>query len=1197
MVIVLFLIQRTMKRENTYRIIFWTVLLFVSLITNEKTFASHAQSADITYQCLGTNQYQISVSFYRDCSGVNAPNTISINSSSLSCNQNFNTTLSQIAGTGLDVTPICNTLTTECNGGAYPGVEEYIYRGIINLPMSCNDWTFSFSLCCRNVAINTINNPGGENIYVEAKLNNLDFACNNSPTFSNPPVSFPCVGQTSCFNHGAIDIDGDSLYYSLISPATGPATTVTYIPGYSAQQPLISNPTVTFNNTNGDICMTPTLLEVTVLAVKVEEWRNEIFIGSVVRDIQLRTIVCNNTLPSLSGINGTGQYSINACAGSTLNFNIPSFDPDAGQTVSLNWNNAIPAASFTSNAAQIPTGNFNWTPTIADISTNPYCFTATVSDDNCPMNGIQIYSFCITVNGFTTTTSSTSANCGASNGTATATVQGGIAPYTYQWMPNGGNNANATGLLAGQYTVTVTDAAGCLSSSIINIGTGPLPGNMSITGNNISCYGGNDGSLTANVTGGQQPYVYQWSNGGFTPTITNLTAGTYFLTVISNGGCVTTDTVTLTAPSSPVTAITTQSNVTCFGGNDGSSIVIPSGGIAPYTAVWNTNPAQNNLSATGLSNGSYSVTVTDNNGCNTLQNITITQPLPLSITLTGQQDVNCFNGNDGSISIISAGGVGPYSYNWNNNAFPNNPSINNLSAGVYLLTITDANGCIAATQFNISEPQQLITSVSNFTDITCNGFNDGTIQTNTVGGTVPYLYQWTSGTSNMPNTTNLSSGNHIITVTDNNGCIDTASAFINEPSLITITVQGGNTICPGQVANLSATAFGGTGAYSYQWTNGNTGATQTVSPSSSTTYSVFATDANGCIGTVDSTIVLVNNINLVNLSTVPDTSLCKGSPYLISANVSGGIGNYSFNWNNGLGQGQGPFVVAPLFSTNYTVTVTDVCGNSINESVMVNVNPLPNVYLQPQTETGCGIVVLNLSNNNTNSTGTTYFWDFGDGSYSTLENPVKSYTQSGINTVVLTATSSEGCISSGQTIMNVTVNPKPEAEFDFDPRETTILNPEITFTNYSTDADFYSWSFGDGATSAQNNPIHTYETDGTYIITLIVRNNFGCIDTAIERLLIEPQFNFYIPNAFTPDGNGDNDVFTAVGEEITEFDMQIYNRWGELIYETSSLEKGWNGSAKGGSETSMEGVYVYNIKLKDWQGVNHKFVGHVSLLK
>ncbi|MDF1673719.1 MAG: PKD domain-containing protein [Vicingaceae bacterium] len=1174
----------------------WLVFLFLPLLISQKALATHAQSADITYQCLGNNQYQISVSFYRDCSGANAPNTINISVASASCNQNLNLNLTQIPGTGNDVTPICNTMTTVCNGGNSPGVEEYIYTGIITLPANCTDWIFSFSLCCRNNAINTIQNPGNENIYVEARLNNTVYACNNSPTFSNAPVSFPCVGQTSCFNHGAFDADGDSLYYTLLAPATGPNTTVTYNPGYSANQPLQSNPATTFNPNNGDICMSPTMQEVSVLAVRVDEYRDGNFIGSVIRDIQLRTVVCNNNLPYLSGINGTGIYNTTVCAGSTLNFNVPSFDIDPGQTVTLNWNNAIPNATFTTNVAQLPTGVFNWTPTANDISPNPYCFTIEVKDDNCPINGIQIYSFCVTVTGFTSTTSVTSANCGASNGSAVVFPQGGNAPYTYNWS-SGSNNQIANGLAAGQYTITVTDANGCTSLDTVTISPGSAPGNISLNSINVACFGDSTGSITANVNGGQQPYVYLWSNGGTTPTINNLIAGTYWVHVTDANGCIKTDTTNITQPNSPVTAITVQTNATCAGGNDGTANVTASGGTPPYTYSWNTTPIQNNQNAIGLAAGNYTVTVTDNNGCVTTQNVTITSPQPLSINYISQQNVTCFGGNNGALNVSITGGTAPFNLNWNNNSFPNSPNINNLPAGIYLLIVTDANGCQASTQFSITEPNELSANIVNSTNVSCNGLSDGSIQTSIFGGTQPYTYLWNPTLNTQANINNLSTGYHLLTVTDNNGCTDTVGTFISEQSPVVTIALGDDTICPNTFATITANGTGGTGNYTYQWNNNSSGTNQNVSPNSTTTYWVYATDGNGCVGNGDSVTISVNDINNVTLTTTPDTAICFGESYQISAFINGGIGNYTYTWNNNLGNGQGPFTVNPNNTTSYIVTLTDECGNTKNETVLVNVNPLPNVDISPQTETACGIVNINFSNNMTNQNGSTFYWDFGDNTSSTSENPIKEYSQTGIYNVVLTVTSVNGCVKSDQSNVNVTVNPKPVAQFDASTYKTTMLDPEISFDNYSINANFYEWSFGDGNTSILQNPINTYAAEGVYLVELIAKNTFGCKDTAIAKIEIEPEYHFYIPNAFTPDNDGNNDFFTAVGEAIEEFDMQIFNRWGEKIFETNDLNSGWNGTTKGNNTLAMEGVYVYKIKLRDWEGLYHNFTGKVTLIK
>ncbi|HLC83009.1 MAG TPA: SprB repeat-containing protein, partial [Bacteroidia bacterium] len=505
------------------RLLTWLSFILMFIQTSNEAFASHAQSADITYQCLGGNQYQISLSFYRDCAGVVAPATVSINLSSASCGENYNLTLNPIPGTGQDVSPICSAFNTECSGGTYPGVQEFIYRGITTLPASCTDWVFSFTLCCRNASIGTILNPSAESIYVEATLDNLNFPCNNSPNFSNAPIPFVCSNQPYCFNNGSSDIDGDSLYFTLITPQTSATTTVTYNPPYSAAQPLASSPAVTFDNLTGDMCMTPTMIQVTVFAVLVQEYRNEILVGSVMRDIQMRTISCTNNNPYVAGINNTGTYSLTSCAGIPINFTIDTYDIDSAQNVSIVWNGAIAGATFTSSGGARPTGTFSWTPTAADISTASHCFTITVQDDNCPYNGSQTFAFCITVTGIVLNTTASPANCNASNGSADVTIVTGTGPYTYQWLPSGGTTSSENGLSSGTYTVNVTGANGCMSSATATVGVGEAPGNVNMTGTNVSCFGGTNGAATANSSGGTPPYTFLWSNGATTSTITGLT--------------------------------------------------------------------------------------------------------------------------------------------------------------------------------------------------------------------------------------------------------------------------------------------------------------------------------------------------------------------------------------------------------------------------------------------------------------------------------------------------------------------------------------------------------------------------------------------------------------------------------------------------------------------------------------------------
>jgi hypothetical protein len=216
----------------------------------------------MTYECLGNNTYRIRISFYRDCAGIPVQPFCRVDFSSLSCGLTDSVILFPVAGTGQDITPICPSDTTTCHGGTYTGIQEWIFEGIITLPAACTDWQMVYEQCCRNGAITNIDQPLNEEILIFANLNST--ICDNSPTFSNKPVPFVCMGQTFCFNHGAYDADGDSLGYTLINPISFFGQPVNYFPPYSPTQPLNSVPPMTFDYITGDFCITPQSLEVTV---------------------------------------------------------------------------------------------------------------------------------------------------------------------------------------------------------------------------------------------------------------------------------------------------------------------------------------------------------------------------------------------------------------------------------------------------------------------------------------------------------------------------------------------------------------------------------------------------------------------------------------------------------------------------------------------------------------------------------------------------------------------------------------------------------------------------------------------------------------------------------------------------------------------------------------------------------------------
>ncbi|RLD63770.1 MAG: hypothetical protein DRI84_09295, partial [Bacteroidetes bacterium] len=325
--------------KNLFSIILLTSILLFSGIKESQ--ATHLAGADLTYTCLGGNTYLITSTFYRDCSGAGAPTTQTI---SFNCSSNpafnFTATLQRIPGTGQEITPGCSASPTRCSGTQYNsyGVQEYIFQGTVTLA-PCNSWTIQTGSCCRNT-VSTVSGQGSWTML--ARLNNLSAPCNSSPTFSNKPVAIVCNNQSFCFNHGALDPDGDSLVYSFYSPFTNYPASVPYIGGFSATNFLTSSTPITIDPVTGDICFTPSAILSTVTGVKVDEYRNingtPTLIGTVYRDLQMKIVQCNNQIPILSGMDTTlshtynpndTTYRIDVClSNDPITFDINGFDAD-----------------------------------------------------------------------------------------------------------------------------------------------------------------------------------------------------------------------------------------------------------------------------------------------------------------------------------------------------------------------------------------------------------------------------------------------------------------------------------------------------------------------------------------------------------------------------------------------------------------------------------------------------------------------------------------------------------------------------------------------------------------------------------------------------------------------------------------------------------------------------------------------------
>jgi hypothetical protein len=337
----------------------------------------------------------------------------------------------------------------------------------------------------------------------------------------------------------------------------------------------------------------------------------------------------------------------------------------------------------------------------------------------------------------------------------------------YNWSGIGNGNPIAVAPLATTtYSVTATDLNGCTNTNSITVIVNPLP---IITVNtspvNVSCFGGNNGISGVTASGGTAPYFYNWSNGANTANITGLSAGNYMVTVTDFNGCSSTANTVITQPALLASAITSSTNVSCFGGNNGTSGITASGGTAPYSYNWSNGA--NTSSVNGLIAGAYFVTITDNLGCTSTASITITQPTLLTSSISSSINVSCYGGNNGSASVVANGGTAPYSYNWSNGA--NTAIVNGLSAGNYFATVTDNSGCTSTASLIITQPTFLTSSILSSINVSCYGGNNGTANVAGNGGTAPYSYNWSNG-ANTAIVNGLSAGNYFVTVTDNLGC-------------------------------------------------------------------------------------------------------------------------------------------------------------------------------------------------------------------------------------------------------------------------------------------------------------------------------------------------------------------------------------------------------------------------------------------
>ena len=535
---------------------------------------------------------------------------------------------------------------------------------------------------------------------------------------------------------------------------------------------------------------------------------------------------------TVSDVNGCQDFaSTTIGTTSSPSASIPSFT-DAGCTVANGT--ATASGSGGTGALSYLWSDGQTTATATGLAAGPYGVTVTDVNGCTALASITIS----TVPGPTASIPSfTDAGCTVSNGTANASGTGGTGAYTYLWS-SGQTTANITGLAPGVYTVTLTDVNGCFSTASTTIGTlgGPTSSIPSFT--DAGCTTA-IGTATSSITGGTMPYAYLWSDGQTTATATSLATGFYNLTVTDGAGCSHVSSVTIGTLAGPTVSIPSFTDAGCTA-DIGTATAAASGGVAPYSYVWNNG--QTSVTATGLTAGLYLVSVTDANGCEETSSVTIGTLAGPTASIASSSNANCGN-SDGTVTAAATGGTGGYHYVWSTDPLDTLSTLTGLPGGTYAVTITDDGGCTDVTSVSIISTPSVNLSVSAATMLTCHGDTNGTATASAAGGDGAYSYSWeTIPPQSGMTATGLEAGVYAVIVTDGGGCTDTTIATISEPAPLDISIAVTST--GPATSDAAATVTGGSPGYTYVWSDGQT--TATAVGLSTGFYSVTVTDINGC---------------------------------------------------------------------------------------------------------------------------------------------------------------------------------------------------------------------------------------------------------------------------------------------------------------------------------------------------------------
>ena len=798
----------------------------------------------------------------------------------------------------------------------------------------------------------------------------------------------------------------------------------------------------------------------------------------------------------------------------------------------------------------------------------------------------------------------------SNGGSAIVTHHGGTIPITYSWAAPGTELLNVG---AGNYTLTITDANGCIAQAPYLITEPTAVVVQTIESTDLTCYASHNGTISVYAGGGTGDLHYLWSDVGDGPAERiNLSAGEYYLTVSDDNNCRTTAYVALNQPEQLLIQMTTDYAV-CEG--EPTPVHVSAfGGTAPYHYIWNNGngefEASDEISTQLNTTTHYTAYVRDANDCiSDMHTTTITVSPKMVIDSIMLRQIKCYGHCDGRAEIVMHGGLAPLQYSWPSDTY----IYDGICSGAYTVTVADLIGCSVIGSFVITQPDDFVISTS--TDsVSCHGGNDGEARIFVDGATPPYTYLWPNG-----NTTDIlttSAGSYIVTVHDSFGCRYLQEFTILEPEPILALPMNNVTICNGQSATLTTQVTGGTPYYDYRWMGPDSaqynGISYEVSPTVTSTYRLTIYDAHGCSTELSPVTVKVNpDLRIASVVTSYDT-ICQGDEALIYVEADGGNGGpYTLTLQDGRVV-PSPFTVRPDSTTMFYITLTDMCGTpSVMDSIEIFVHSYPEELFTASNVEGCVPLTVEFAPLTIN--GSQYLWTFGDNDFSEEEIPMHTYKNPGTYDVTMSVWSEFGCRIEKTYPELIHAYPVPKALFDADFQSVSVLSAEVLFNNRSIDATRYFWFFGDQDSSTYENPRHLYPEMGEYEVTLVAMNDQHCTDTTSRAITVYSQFSFYAPTSFTPNGDGLNDCFRVCGNGISKnnFLFVVYDRWGELVFKTTEYfpnascdacsEGSWDGTDMGskrkGDKVMENGIYYWYCQFEDAYGIQHRKQGNVNMIR